>query len=84
MNATLAIAMLLFGSATGFFGWWRATRYVYRRSFYDEGRPTGISRRDFERQIIRRRKGWRIVSTILYALGGAILGAVFGMPFARL
>jgi hypothetical protein len=84
MNAPLAIAILLFGGVTGFFGWWRATRYVYRRSLYDEGRPSGVSHRDYERQVIRRRKAWRIVSTILYALLGAALGAVFGLPFARL
>jgi hypothetical protein len=75
MNTALAIAMILFGSATGFFGWWRATKYVYRRSLYDEGRPPGVSRRDYERIVTRRRKIWRIVSTILYALLGAAVGA---------
>jgi hypothetical protein len=83
MNAPLAIAILLFGSVTGFYGWWRATKYVYRRSMYDESRPAGLSRRDYERQVVRRRKAWRLASTILYALLGAILGAAIGLPFAH-
>jgi len=50
---------------------------------YDESRPAGLSRRDYERQVVRRRKAWRLASTILYALLGAILGAAIGLPFAH-
>jgi hypothetical protein len=82
MNAPLAIAMLLLGGLLGWFGWWRATKFVYRRSMYDEDRrPPGINRRDYERHVIRRRKLWRLVATILHALVGAALGAASRMLF---
>jgi hypothetical protein len=83
MNASLAIAMLLVGSVTGFFGWRRATKYVYRRSLFDENRPPGVSHRDYERRLIRQRKIWRLVSTILYALLGAAVGAALWALLAR-
>jgi hypothetical protein len=75
MYMSLAIAMLLFGGFAGFIGWRRATKPIYRRSLFDDV-PTGVDRREHERATIRRRKMRRLVTTILYALAGAALGAI--------
>lgn len=75
MNISLTIVMLLGAGIIGLVGWKRATKHIYRRSLYDEGRA-GVSRREYERETIRRRKIRRLVSTLFHALFGAAVGAV--------
>ena len=80
MTAPLALTMFLFGSASGVASWWYSTKNLLRRSFYDE-RPPGVSLRDYERAVVRRRKIWRIISTIFYTLLGAGLGDAIFLAF---
>ena len=77
MNPVLAMTIFVFGSLAGFIGWRRATKPIYRRSMFGPDPPVGVSRRDFERALRRRRKIWRVVITIFYALFGALLGVLF-------
>ncbi len=83
MNPLLAITMLVFGSVAGVIGWRRSTKYVYRRSVYAPDIPEGISRQDHERAVRRRRKRWRVVTTVVYAIVGAALGVLFLMALGR-
>ncbi len=83
MNPLLAITMLVFGVAAGAIGWRSSTKYVYRRSIYAPDIPEGISRQDHERAVRRRRKRWRLVITVVYAIVGAIIGVLFLMLVGR-
>lgn len=75
--------MTLFGAIAGYIGWRRATKPIYRRSYVELDLPVGVNKREYERSLRRRRKSWRIVVTILYALGGAVVGFGFLMYLAR-
>jgi hypothetical protein len=83
MNPLLAITMVLFGTVAGVIGWRRATKYVYRRSVYSTDIPEGVTRQAHERATRQRRKRWRVVVTVLYAIVGAVLGVAFLMFLGR-
>lgn len=83
MSPLLAVTMLLFAIAGGTIGWRRATRPIYRRSLFDEEAPPGANRREYDAMVRRRRKRWRLVVTLLYALIGAAMGVVFLFLVAR-
>ena len=69
MSPAVAITVLLCAVIGGWLGWRRATRPMPRRSLLDSARPVAISRRGAD-----RRRTWLIVITVIYALGGALLG----------
>jgi hypothetical protein len=75
--------MTVFALVAGFIGWRRATKPIYRRTYADVDVPEGLTRREYDRAIRRRAKRWRLVVTVLYALGGAIGGVVFLLFLAR-
>jgi hypothetical protein len=75
--------MTVFALVAGFIGWRRATKPIYRRTYADVDVPEGLTRREYDRSIRRRAKRWRLVVTVLYALGGAIGGVVFLLFLAR-
>jgi hypothetical protein len=83
MNSVLAVTILVFGAAAGWIGWRRATKPIYRRSLFEPDPPPGFTRRQYERAVRRRRKIWRVVVTVLYALAGAIGGIVFLLLVSR-
>ena len=72
MSPVVAITVLLCAVIGGWLGWRRATRPVPRRSLLDSARPAAISRPGIDRR--QRRRTWLIVTTVIYALGGAIIG----------
>ena len=72
MSPVVAITVLLCAVIGGWLGWRRATRPPPRRSLLDSARPVAISRPGIDRR--RRRRTWLIVTTVIYALGGAIIG----------
>ncbi len=74
--ATVA-TLLAFVMASGAMGWRRGTKFVYRRSLAAPDLPSGMTRRDFERRLRRRRKFGRMAVTALYAVIGLALGALF-------
>jgi len=75
--------MTLFAVIAGYIGWRRATKPIYRRMYVEIDPPEGMTRREAERAIRRRRKLWRLVVTFFYAIGGAIGGVLFLMFLAR-
>lgn len=75
--------MTLFGAIGGYIGWRRATKPIYRRMYVEVDPPVGMSRREYERAYRRRRKLWRLVVTVLYAVIGALAGILFLMVLAR-
>lgn len=83
MSPILAVLLLLFGGVAGYVGWRRATRPIYRRSLYDADPPHGMSRREYERIVRRRRKIKRVFVTLAYAATGAIVGLVLLLFIAR-
>jgi hypothetical protein len=83
LSPLIMSTMTLFGVIAGYIGWRRATKPIYRRSYADLDVPVGMTKRDHERALRRRRKSWRIVITILHALGGAVIGFGFLMYLAR-
>ena len=68
----MAITVLLCAVIGGWLGWRRATRPPARRSLLDSARPLAISRPGMDHRA--RRRAWLIVITVIYALGGALLG----------
>ena len=72
MSPAVAITVLLCAVIGGWLGWRRATRTPPRRSLLNSSRPVAISRRGADRHA--RRRTWLIVITVIYALGGALLG----------
>lgn len=77
MSPVLALTMLLFAIVGGIIGWRRATRPIYRRSMFEQDPPEGMTRRDHDRLIRRRRKRIRLLVTLLYSLIGAAVGVAF-------
>ena len=77
MNPVLALTMLVLAIVGGIIGWRRATKPIYRRSMYEPDPPGNMTRREFDRLVRRRRKRWRLVITLLYALVGAAAGVIF-------
>lgn len=75
--------MTLFAVIAGYIGWRRATKPIYRRMYVEVDPPEGMTRREVERAIRRRRKLWRLVVTFFYAVVGAIGGVLFLMFLAR-
>ncbi|HTR85136.1 MAG TPA: hypothetical protein VMI56_11715 [Reyranella sp.] len=83
MNSVLLGVMLIGGGLAGWWGWRRATKTIYRRLVYKTiDPPPGMTRREYERSIRRRRKVMRVVVTILYTLSGALGGIVILMVIA--
>lgn len=72
MSPVVAITVLLCAVIGGWLGWRRATRPPPRRSLLDRSRPAIGGRARIDRG--RRRRTWRIVTAVIYALGGAVLG----------
>jgi hypothetical protein len=72
VSPVVAITVLLCAVIGGWLGWRRATRPPLRRSLLDSSRPTAMSRPSIDRR--QRRRTWLIVTTMIYALGGAIIG----------
>ena len=72
MSAAVAITVLVCAVIGGWLGWRRATRPPQRRSLLGSARPVTISRPGVDRPA--RRRTWLIVITVIYALGGALLG----------
>ena len=83
MSPLLALTMLLFAIVGGIIGWRRATKPIYRRSMFEPEPPEGMTRREFDRLVRRKRKRWRLFMTILYALAGAAVGVAFLFFLAR-
>jgi hypothetical protein len=76
LSPAVVVTLLAFAALGGVVGWRRGTRFVYRRSLSEPNLPSGVTRRDFDRRLRRRRKVQRFVTTALYALLGLALGAV--------
>jgi hypothetical protein len=84
LNPILVSTMALFGVVAGYIGWRRATKPIYRRTYVEvDLLPIGVTRREYDRAIRRRRKLWRLVVTFFYAIAGAIAGVLFLMFLAR-
>lgn len=83
MSPLLALTMLLSAIVGGIIGWRRATKPIYRRSMFEPEPPAGMTRREYDRQVRRQRKRWRLVVTILYALAGAAVGVAVLFLLAR-
>jgi hypothetical protein len=76
--------MVFFGSVSGYVGWRRSTKPIYRRNYIEiSDPPNGLTRREYDRRLRRRRKLWRLVVTAFYALMGALAGVIFLMMVAR-
>src|SRR4051812_15749379 len=74
LNPVVISTMAAFALVAGFIGWRRATKPIYRRTYADVDVPEGMTRRDYDRGIRRQRKRWRLFTTVVYALAGAIAG----------
>ena len=67
------LVLLLFMSFGAAFGWYLGTKRVRRRSVFGDdyvGSPN-------HRSIVARRQLMRLVSTLLYGLGGILVGFAF-------
>ena len=71
MSPVVAITVLLCAVIGGWLGWRRANRQPGRHSLLERSRPSA-TRRSVGRT--GRRPGRLIAVTMLYALGGAVLG----------
>ena len=83
MSPLLAVTMLFFAVVGGIIGWRRASKPIYRRSLFEPDPPTGMTRRDYDRVVRRRRKRWRLFITALYAAIGATVALIFLFVFRR-
>jgi hypothetical protein len=83
LNPVLVSTMTLFSVIAGYIGWRRATKPIYRRMYVEVEPPGGMTRRQYDRALRRRRKLWRLVVTFFYALAGAIGGVAFLVFLAR-
>ncbi len=79
----LAIVLALFGGAGGWIGWRHSTRAIYRRRRLDCDLPPGVTRREYNRNLRRRRRVERVFITILSALMGVVAGVFFLLVIAR-
>jgi hypothetical protein len=70
------VTVLAFGFVSGWIGWVRVTRPIYRRSLREPDLPPGVTRREFDRQLRSRAKRWRLVWTAVHLLVGVVVGAV--------
>lgn len=75
-SGTIA-TLVLFGALGGLIGWRRSTKSIHRRSLRQPEVPPGITRREFDRQVRRRRKILRPIVTGLHILAGLALAAMF-------
>lgn len=75
--------MAAFALIAGFIGWRRATKPIYRRTYANVDVPAGMTRREYERALRRKRKSWRLLMTVVYAAAGAISGLMFLFVLAR-
>lgn len=74
-----SLIMLIFAGFGASVGWYLGTQRVRRRSILGndyEGSPN-------HRRIMARRQLMRLLSTLLYGLGGAVVGFVFLMVTRR-
>jgi hypothetical protein len=78
---TIGIVLLMFAAVGGFWGWYRATKALYRRSGRSD-RPDTISVSDYERQVVSARKRRRLVTTAAFTVGGAAVGFVLLLAVA--
>jgi hypothetical protein len=56
-------------------GWWRFSKRSYGRSYYDD-RPSGMSRKEYERRWWRRKNLGRVSVLVLWGVVGALVGMV--------
>ena len=77
LSPAVVATLLAFGAIGGVVGWRRGTRFVYRRSLSEPNLPSGMTRRDFDRRLRRRRKIQRLGTTALYAVVGLVIGMFF-------
>jgi len=83
MSPVLAVTMLLFAIVGGIIGWRRGTQPIDTPAMVDTGPPDGMSRREYDGLIRRRRKRVRLLVTIVYALVGAVVGVAFLLFLGR-
>ncbi len=83
MNVGLAIVLILLGGAGGWIGWRRATKAIYRRSMFERDLPPGMTRRDYDRAVRRRRRIRRVFITLLYAIVAMVAGIFFLLMIVR-
>lgn len=72
----MAATMLFFAIVGGIIGWRRASKPIYRRSVFEPDPPAGMTRRDYDRVVRRRRRRWRLIITLSYAVMGAIVAVL--------
>jgi hypothetical protein len=75
------IAVVIFAVVGGVLGWRRGTRRIYWRSIYSD-RPDSMTPAEYERRLVRRRKRWRLMTTILFALASAVVGCIVVLAVA--
>jgi hypothetical protein len=82
MNVTVGATLLFFALLGGVWGWYRATKAIYRRYSPHSDRPDEMSASEYERAIVRSRKRWRPVVCAMYSIGGALVGCVVLLAIA--
>ncbi len=75
----IALGITFGGVGAGYLAWHEETLRLYRR---DEETHPGMSAREYERCLMRKRRRRRLVKTGLYAIGGAAAGFGLLMVFA--
>lgn len=83
LSPAVVVMLLAFAALGGVVGWRRGTRFVYRRSLSEPNLPSGVTRRDFDRRLRRRRKVLRVVTTALYVVLGLAIGMAIVGFFPR-
>jgi hypothetical protein len=83
LSPATTITLIVFGVLGAVFGWRRGTKAIYRRSLREPVLAPGETKRDYERRLRRRRKLWRLVTTLVYFLLAAGIGLVFIAMTAR-
>ena len=72
----MAATMLFFAIVGGIIGWRRASKPIYRRSVFEPDPLAGMTRRDYDRVVRRRRRRWRLIITLSYAVMGATVAVL--------
>jgi hypothetical protein len=75
--------LLVFGVLGAAFGWRRGTKALYRRSLSEPVLAPDETKRDYDRRLRRRRKLWRLITTVAYFCVGVGTGLVFIALTAR-
>ncbi len=68
----LLVTVIVFATAGAWYGWRKGTERVVRGSLSEPPRPSGVSREDHLRRLMRRRKAVRLGKTLLFAVLGAL------------